>query len=141
MRYDRYSATSLVNFEKDLRQAGALWNEDATAVLKCLGLTQSKYDQCVFLSKSMMIILYVNDLFILYESDEDLDVIQDIIISAYGGDMKHPIDGVMEFLGMKFQLNDKGVSITMPAKINEVIEGIERLKGHVKHLLDIICSQ
>jgi len=27
---------------------------------------------------------------------------------------------------MKFQLNDKGVSITMPAKINEVIEGIER---------------
>jgi len=33
-------------------------------------------------------------LFILYESDDDLDVIQDIIISAYGSEMKHPIAGV-----------------------------------------------
>jgi len=107
-------------------EPGALWNEDVKAVLESLGLTQSKYDQCVFLSKSMRIVLYVDDLFISYENDEDLDVIQNIIISEYGGEMKLPIDGVLEFLGTKFQLSDKGVSITIPAKISEVIEGIDR---------------
>jgi len=49
-----------------------------------------------------------------------------VIINRFGGEIKHIIDGCLEFLGMKFQIKDKGVVITMPAKIDDVAEGIDK---------------
>jgi len=63
-------------------EAGALWNEDVKAVLESLGLTQSNYEQCVFLSKTTRIVTYVDDLFISCESEEDLDVSSSVNIEA-----------------------------------------------------------
>ena len=89
-------------------------------------LTQSMHDPCVFLSEKMRIVLYVDDLFISYDDEEELEKIQDVIINQFGGEIKHPIDGCLEFLCMKFQIKDKGVFITMPAKIDDVTEGIDK---------------
>ena len=107
-----------------LIESGGLWNQDVVKVLERMSLKQSLYDPCVFQKPGMRIVLYVDDLYITYDKDEDVNALKNMLVSEYGGEFKFPIDGEIEFLGMKFLIKDKGVQITMPDKIEDVIQGI-----------------
>jgi hypothetical protein len=108
-----------------LLESGALWNEDIVDTLKSLGFKQSRYDPCVFWKEGMKIVLYVDDIYITYDKDDDLHELQVFLTSRYGGEFKFPVNGSLEFLGMKFEIKDKGVNVSMPDKIEDVIHGIE----------------
>ena len=107
-----------------LLESGALWNQDAVTLLKSLGLTQSKYDPCVFYKQGIRVVLYVDDLYITYDTEEHLDIIRQVILPKYGGEFKLPVDGTIEFLGMKIKTINGGIYVTMPDKIQDVTEGI-----------------
>ena len=70
-------------------------------MLKDLGLTQSKYDPCVFFKEGMRIVLYVDDLYITYENDCDIKMIHDYFVNRFGGEIKYPVENTLVFLGMK----------------------------------------
>lgn len=108
-----------------LVESGRLWNEDVDLELKSMGFTQSRFDRCVYLKPGMRMALYVDDLLITYDRTEDIIEIKEKITAKFGGSFKFPVNEEIDFLGMKFKAGKSGgVSISMPSKIDDVLEGI-----------------
>jgi len=108
-------------------ESGALWNEDVTNLFLEMGLIKSKFDPCVFQNKekTVRIVLYVDDLYITYRDENDIKNLKDHVLGKFGGEFKYPVEGCVEFLGMKMQSKDGGIYVTMLDKIDDVTEGVQ----------------
>jgi len=119
------NGTSIALCEKALYglvESGGLWNEDADTELKNLGFKQSKYDPCVYIKQGVRMALYVDDLLITFDDPKDVIELKETLTSKYGGSFKFPVNGEIEYLGMKFKAGKNGgVCVSMPSKMDDVI--------------------
>ena len=115
-----------------LIESGALWNQDSVLLFNELGYTQSKYDQCVFYKQGVRIVLYVDDLYITYETEELIKDFKEVILKRFGGEFKLPIDDTVEFLGMK--IKKKMEAYTSPCRIELMMYLPESLVNHQPQL-------
>lgn len=74
---------TFVDYEKDkayllkkslygLRQSGREWNFTLDKLLKSEGMTRSKADPCVYISKKLIVGVYVDDLLIIAEDEKEI---------------------------------------------------------------------
>ena len=106
-----------------LKNASYNWHQKLKAALEAREFKESLSDPCVFISKNMVILTYVDDC-ILIAKDES--VLQDFIISLESGPENFIFtdEGSMSsYLGVAInKLPNKGFELTQPHLIDRIIK-------------------
>jgi Reverse transcriptase (RNA-dependent DNA polymerase) len=109
--------------------APKLWSDCLFAALKEYGLTQSKFDPCLFSKPGMMACVYVDDLILAFkEASEKEKFFEFMKQKSFDLTVGETLDA---FLGIKFdRLPDGSFNLTQPALIRKIIEatGMENSK-------------
>jgi hypothetical protein len=111
---DQRTCLQLVKSLYGLSVAPRLWYEHIREALLKQGLKQSATDSCFLYSKTIMIVLYVDDLGIAYSNKEDLEkLFQDL--TELG--LEFTREGTFtDFLGIKFVKDEASNTITLTQK-------------------------
>jgi Reverse transcriptase (RNA-dependent DNA polymerase) len=101
--------------------APKLWCDCLFAALKEYGLTQSKYDPCLFCKPGMMACVYVDDLVLAFKQQSEKDkFFQFMKEKSFDLTIGDTLDA---FLGIKFDtLANGGFNLTQPALTQKIIE-------------------
>jgi len=140
-KYVRTDGTCIVKLKKSLYgtiQAARAWYDKLANDLTNLGFIRNEMDICVFNriekdGKQSTICCHVDDLFITAASEEVIDFIITQLDSLYSDSQAtitiqrgHKI----EYTGMVFIFNEDGtVSVTMDGYVDDLLEGLEDIKG------------
>jgi hypothetical protein len=130
-KYVRQNGTSVAEVKKALYgliESAHLWYLYITKYLISLGFHKSNYDECVFLKQGMTIALYVDDMFIVSESNDNVTWLETNMINKFGGKFNRLVDDSIEFIGMKFRFKEAGVEVSMRSKLEDLTAHIESSK-------------
>ena len=113
----------IVELKKSLygcKQSSLQWYNHMKKTLQGMGYTPNIYDECVFEGvDGSTILLYVDDLMIFANSDEELLSIIDKLKDVYG-DVTFDIGIKHSYLGMTFVFEDEEVRVNMDGYINSL---------------------
>lgn len=104
-----------------LKQAGRQWNKKLNDSLIGFGLKKSESDPCVFFCarKPLIILVYVDDMLILYEKSEDLREVRDYIQSKLNiKDIGH----ATECIGIRINQSRTKIEIDQQKYIVELLK-------------------
>ena len=102
--------------------APLLWFKHISAALKKAGLTQSQHDPCFWYGKDLMLILYCDDVGLASRTKE---IGQQFIKILRAAGLTLTVESSFaEYLGIKFERDDKAGTITMtqPGLIKKILE-------------------
>jgi Reverse transcriptase (RNA-dependent DNA polymerase) len=108
-----------------LSVAPRLWFEHLSRALKAIGLTQSRYDQCLFYSKCLMLGVYCDDGCIVAESQAAVDEFLGQL-RARGFEFSQE-ENLCEYLGIKFERDSARGTFTLTQQ--GLIEKIAAVTG------------
>jgi hypothetical protein len=117
-----------------LVQSAALWYEALTSFLKRLGFFANKVDNCVLNmntgGRDVTIILYVDDILILAEKDEDIHWLIDALKAEYG-ELTVEMGDQFTYLGMVLTRTDGGrtIELRMDGYIDTVLNSFDEYKN------------
>jgi Reverse transcriptase (RNA-dependent DNA polymerase). len=117
-----------------LVQSAALWYSALTTFLKSLGFYANKVDNCVMNmtdgGRSVTIILYVDDILILSEKDEDIHWLIDVLKDEYG-ELTVETGDQFTYLGMVLNRIDGGrtIELRMDGYIESVLNSFAEYKN------------
>ena len=105
-----------------LKQAPHYFFEHLLDRIQCAGLTQSNHDSCLFLSSSIVMIVYVDDI-LAYAWD---DAVIDNFIKQVGeeGVTLHHEGTAEEFLGVDIKCNGNKTILTQSGLTSHIIEAL-----------------
>ncbi|KAI2491580.1 hypothetical protein MHU86_22985 [Fragilaria crotonensis] len=111
---DQRTCLRLVKSLYGLSVAPRLWYQHIREALLLQGLKQSATDSCLLYSKTIMIVLYVDDLGIAYSNKKDLDkLFQDLTDLG----LEFTREGTFtDFLGIKFVKDEVSNTVTLTQK-------------------------
>ena len=134
--------TDLIKIRKGmygLKQAAALWYQDAVILLEKLGLRRTVSDACLFMGKDILVLMHVDDFQILSPSLKKVDWLIKSMRKTYNIKL---VDTNL-FLGLHITENQK----THSMKVSQQHYSKDKLKGHnlenakgVKYPLDHLCE-
>lgn len=104
-----------------LKQAGRQWNKKLSDALISFGLKKSELDPCVFFCarKKLIILVYVDDMLILYERSDDLRELRDYIQSKLNiKDIGH----ATECIGIRINQSRTKIEIDQEKYIVELLK-------------------
>lgn len=109
------------------KSAGRVWNQYLTKKLvKEVGFTQSKIDECVFYKGSVMYVLYTDDSILAGPSKREIDKVIQQIKAA---NLDITIEGdIQDFLGVHIQRKHGKVTLSQPHLIDSILKDL-RLDG------------
>ena len=119
---DKSMTVALLKALYGCKDSGKLWFEELSSFLKVIGFTASKGDPCVFLRGKTILVVYVDDLFIVTTDQEEAD---ELILAL---EQKYEALTVKrgknhEYLGMMFDYTvPKMVKISMDSYVSSVID-------------------
>lgn len=100
--------------------APLLWYKHITKYFKKLGLHQSKYDQCLWYGRNLMLVQYVDDMGISALKQQDIDKFVSDLRAE--GLVLTQEDTFSEFLGIKFENKTNGfIEMTQKGLINKIL--------------------
>ena len=114
------------------KQAGRVWNKYLVRkLIKEVGFTQSKVDNCVFYHGNVMYVLYTDDSIL---AGPDPDEIDKIIKKMRQAQLDITIEGDLEdFLGVNIDRKDDGtIHLTQPHLIDTILKDLNLLGENVK---------
>jgi hypothetical protein len=119
-----------------LVQSAALWFEALTAFLKSLGFVPNTIDDCVLNkrddSRDITIVLYVDDILMLSENQDDIDWLIGALTSEYG-ELTVETGNSFTYLGMGLETRQDGsMRLRMDAYVQGVLDDFEKLYPRVK---------
>jgi len=105
-------------------QSALLWYNEIKSTILSMGYELNPYDQCIFRKNNgdneIIIIIYVDDLFISSNSDELAEEIIKRLTDKYK-EIKINYGNEHSYLGMNFKFDNKKVNITMPGYIDNLL--------------------
>jgi hypothetical protein len=115
-----------------LVQASRNWFLKLSAIYERLGFKQSKSDQCLFLRKDMIIVLYTDDCLIYARDTKDIDSFVKTLRDDYKLTLNDP-DPIDDFLGIHFSHQANGeLHMSQTRIIDAVTESAHTPKGRLK---------
>ena len=92
-----------------LKQAPRLWHQEIDGFLKSIGLTQSTVEPNLYMSSNVLLLLYVDDIVLLYRSLEDLNTIKRKLKGKY---RMTDLGPVKRFLGLNIETQETGYTLS-----------------------------
>lgn len=115
-----------------LKQSSRVWNEKLDAALISLGLKQSDYDPCVYISirdgQVLIVTVHVDDMLLISNNKSAIDGLKTNLNQKFK--MKD-LGPVTQYLGVRITRNEKGIMLDQTAYIEEVLQrfGMENSKS------------
>ncbi len=105
-----------------LKQSLRYFFEYITEQLIKQGLSASKFDPCLFMTNSLIVIIYVNDILIYERSEEEID---NLIKQLKNDDIAlHKEDTVKGYLGVDIQKDGQHITLKQEGLTKRIIEAL-----------------
>ncbi len=103
-----------------LKQSPRCWNVTLDSYLQEIGFKQSKYDPCIYTSEGVILAVYVDDIILASESDEQMKNVKKLISSKF---TVKDMGRLAYFLGVSVDQESKShVWVGQPAYTQKVLE-------------------
>jgi hypothetical protein len=117
----------LLRYLYGLKQSGAEWQKNVSAVLIKHGYTKSKEDPLCFFSRTqdgryIFMVLHVDDFFVVASDDKLINNLHKQLIEEYQ-EVTVNVDNTLGYLGMQIKMNkDFSVTLTQPGYIQKLLD-------------------
>ncbi len=102
-----------------------LWYKEISSFLKSIGFSQHPLDECVFSRQDVIVCLYVDDLFIVTDSEEELSNLIQVFKDRYN-EISEKRGKEIPYLGMSLCFNEDGsLSISMPKHVHQILSTVK----------------
>jgi hypothetical protein len=127
-KYQRKDGSIVVKLAKALYgtiQASSLWYEKLSGVLLANGFRANNYDRCVFYKshngENIMLTIHVDDVFMSSTTDAGIKYVVSFLSKSFTS-ISCNYDPVVEYLGMRFERSESGISVTMPGYVDDCVK-------------------
>jgi len=123
-----------------LRQAAMNWFEHLRTGLLQRGFKQSTIDPCLFTTKDIIIVVYVDDTLIFAQDQSTITKLIDSLRSEF--DLTDEGDNVKQFLGVKIdRKNDNSIEMSQPHLIQQILQQLQLTNDCRMHDTPAVVSE
>jgi transposase InsO family protein len=101
-----------------LKQASRLWNQMLHGILEGIGFQRSRADPCIYLSESIVLFVYVDDILCMYEKDVQFNQ----FFAEIQNKIQVSITDSTSLLGIQIQRTEAGIFINQPSYVQNLLE-------------------
>ena len=124
---DNYQTVRLRKALYGLKQSPRLWYKEIDSFLKSLGFKQSIAEPNLYLTKNIMILLYVDDLQLFFNSRKEVDEIKKKLKERY---RMVDLGPAQRFLGMNIDKTKSGFSLYQTSYIESLLRRFEMTNAY-----------
>jgi len=108
--------------------------------LKKIGFRQNPFDECVFMKRDMIVLLYVDDILVMSPSLEEIHWLEAELKAKYG-DVESVYAEMFTYLGVLLSRQEDGsIHLSMPQYVEDIIRSVNGIKEYSspadEHLFD-----
>lgn len=104
-----------------LREAPKCWNNTFNDVLSQLGFTRSRIDACLYFNSCMYILIYVDDVLVVYNDEVDVCKIVEVLKERFKM-TEFCNDDHLTFLGVHIERVEGGLALNQSILIDKILE-------------------
>jgi len=113
-----------------LIQCSRLWYVNISDYLKKMGFRQNPLDECVFMKRDMIVLLYVDDILVISPSLEEIHWLEAELKAKYG-DVESVCAEKFTYLGVLLsRQEDSSIHLSMPQYVEDIVRSVDGIKEY-----------
>jgi len=124
-RHEEYPDTSGAGEDE-----GDAVRENISDYLKKIGFRHNPFDECVFMKRDMIVLLYVDDILVMSPSLEEIHWLEAELKAKYG-DVESVYGEKFTYLGVLLSRQEDGsIHVSMPQYVEDIVRSVDGIKEY-----------